>query len=174
MEEVAGNEEDVDCRKLESQEDGEVGGALGSGGTRGRGRRRWPLGVPINVLVKMKINEEEGREREARKRATRVVLSTVVPKKTTGECTCRRLMPWLREIGWEFVDIIVKSDKEPALTSLIKSWSTLPAMKSGSRMIIENSPVCSSKSKGIFERASQSVQVHERFAAIRSAVEETG
>ena len=31
--------------------------------------------------------------------------------------TCRRLMPWIREVGLEFVDIIVKSDSEPALTS---------------------------------------------------------
>ena len=30
------------------------------------------------------------------------------PKKSTGEWKCRRLMAWLREIGLEFVDIIVK------------------------------------------------------------------
>ena len=47
-------------------------------------------------------------------------------------------MAWLREIELEFVDIIVMSDNEPALTSLIESWSTL---KSGSRMIIKN-PFC--------------------------------
>ena len=40
-------------------------------------------------------------------------------------------MAWLREIGLEFVD------NEPALTTLIE---TLRAMKSGSRMIVENSP----------------------------------
>ena len=55
-------------------------------------------------------------------------------------------MAWLREIGLESVDIIVKSDKEPALTSLIASWSTMRAMTCGSRMIVENSPVGSSKS----------------------------
>ena len=70
--------------------------------------------------------------------ATRTVLSTVVPRKSTGEWICRRLMAWLREIGLEFVDIIVKSDNTPA--SLIESWSTLRVMKSRSRMIIENSP----------------------------------
>ena len=67
-------------------------------------------------------------------------------------------MVWLREIGLESVDIIVKSDNEPALTSLIASWSAMRAMTSGSRMIIENSPVGSSKSNGIVERAIQSVQ----------------
>ena len=81
------------------------------------------------------------------------MLSTVVSRKTTGEWICRRLMAWLREIGLESVDIIVKSDNEPTLTSLIASWSTMRAMKSGSRMIIESSPVGSSKSNGIVERA---------------------
>ena len=52
----------------------------------------------------------------------------------------------------EFVDISVKPDNEPAQTSLIESWSTLRAMRSGSRMIIESSPVDSSKSNGIVER----------------------
>ena len=67
-------------------------------------------------------------------------------------------MAWLQEIGHESVNIIVKSDNELALTSLIASWSTTRAMTSGSRMIIENSPVGSSKSKGIVERAIQWVQ----------------
>ena len=40
---------------------------------------------------------------------------------STGDWTCRRLMAWLREIGLGVVDIIVKSDNEPALTSLIES-----------------------------------------------------
>ena len=57
----------------------------------------------------------------ARERETRAVLSTVVP------------MAWLRETGLESVDIIVKSDNEPALTSLIASWSTMRAMTSGSQ-----------------------------------------
>ena len=105
----------------------------------------------------------------ARERETRAVLSTVVPRKTTGEWICRRLMAWLREIGLESVDIIVKSDNEPAVTILIALWSTMRAMTSGSRMIIENSPVGSSKSNGIVERAIQSVQGMIR--TIRSDIE---
>ena len=69
----------------------------------------------------------------ARDRETRDVLSTVVPRKTTREKKCRRLMAWFREIGLETVDIIVKSDTEPALTSLIASWSTMRTVTSGSR-----------------------------------------
>ena len=52
----------------------------------------------------------------------------------------------------------MKSDNEPALTSLFAPWSTMRAMTIGSRMIIENSPVGSSKSNGSVERAMQSVQ----------------
>ena len=50
------------------------------------------------------------------------------------------------------------SDNELALTSLIASWSTMRAMTSGSRMIIENCPVGNLKSNGIVVRAIQSVQ----------------
>ena len=102
----------------------------------------------------------------AREKETRAVLSTVVPRKTTGEWIWRRLMAWLREVGLESVNIIVKSDNEPVLTSLVASWSTMRAMTTGSRMIIENIPVGSSKSNGIVERAIQSVQGRSgRFAA---------
>ena len=45
----------------------------------------------------------------AREPASRAVLSTVVRRRSTGEWICRRLMAWLREIGLEFVDIIVKN-----------------------------------------------------------------
>ena len=46
-------------------------------------------------------------------------------------------MAWLREIGQEIRDTIVKSDNEPALTSLME-W---------------NSPVGTSKSNGSVEKA---------------------
>ena len=45
-------------------------------------------------------------------------------------------MAWLREIGLEFVDI-VKSDNEPAMTSLSESWSTPRAVKCGRRTMGE-------------------------------------
>ena len=73
-------------------------------------------------------------------------------------------MAWLREIGLEVVGIIVKSDTEPALTSLIESWSNLRAM------IVESSPVGSSQSNGTVERAIQSVQGMVR--TLRSSLEE--
>ena len=67
--------------------------------------------------------------------------------------------------------VLVKSDSELALTSLIESWSTMRAMKSGSRTIIENSLVGSSWSNGIVDRAIQSVQGMIR--TIRNAIDET-
>ena len=64
------------------------------------------------------VNEKKVRTMAvARERATRAALSTVVPRESTGEWRRRMLMAWLREMGLEFVDIIVKSDNVPALTS---------------------------------------------------------
>ena len=54
----------------------------------------------------------------AREKETKAAFSTVVLRKSTG-------MAWLREIGLEFVDMIVRWDSEPALTSFIESWSNL-------------------------------------------------
>ena len=117
-------------------------------------------------------NDKEGKTLAflvAKEREARAVLSTVVPRKTTGQWICRRLMAWRREIGLESVDIIVMSENELALTSLIASRSTMRTVTSGSRMIIQNSPVGSSKRNGIVERAIQSVQGMIR--TIRSDIE---
>ena len=64
----------------------------------------------------------------------------------------------------------MKSDNEPSLTSLIETWTTWTATKGGSRIIIEDSPVESSKSNGVIDRAIQSVQ--GMIGTIRSAIEE--
>ena len=64
----------------------------------------------------------------------------------------------------------MKSDNEPELTSLIVSWSTLKAMKSGSRMMFENSPVGCKKSTGVVGRAIESA--HGLIRTIRSDIEE--
>ena len=77
------------------------------------------------------------------------------------------------KFGFQFVDIVVKSDNEAALTSLIETRSMMEAMRGGLRIIVENSPVGigSSKSNGIIERAIQSVQ--RMIRTIRSDIEET-
>ena len=57
----------------------------------------------------------------SRERMSKAVFSTVAPRKSTGEWICRKLMAWLREIGLDLVEIIVKSDNDPAQTSLVES-----------------------------------------------------
>ena len=74
----------------------------------------------------------------------KAVLRTMVPRRSTGEWISRRPMAWLREIGVDLVDFLVKTDTEPALVSLVEHWSSLRAMKGGSRMLGESSTVSSS------------------------------
>ena len=57
-----------------------------------------------------------------RERQTKATLATVVPGKALTEWGPKRLMAWLREIGIEFNDVMVKSDNEPALVSLVEAW----------------------------------------------------
>ena len=106
-----------------------------------------------------------GRERE-----TKAVMATVVPRKSSGEWVAKRMMAWMKELGYEFCDVIVKSDNEPALVSLVEAWGKLRAARGGQRMVVEHSPVHSSKSNGVVERAVQGVQGMIR--TMRSALEE--
>ena len=80
------------------------------------------------------------------------------------------LKAWLREIRLEFVDIIVKSDNEPARTSLIESWGTLRAMKSGSRMIIETVQWAVRRATGSSRAPSKSVQGMVRTIIVEELV----
>ena len=106
----------------------------------------------------------------AKMKKTKAVMATVLPRKSSGEWAARRLMAWLREVGHAHGDIIVKSDNEPALTSLVEDWARLRAVEGVGRMIIEHSPVHSSQSNGIVERGVQAVQGMVR--TLRSAVED--
>ena len=131
-------------------------------------------GIPEVHLDFMFMGEEKGGKTLAmlvgRERRSRATLSTVVPRKTTGEWTAKRLTAWLREIGLEHSDIIIKSDNEPALVSVVDGLSRARAVVSGSaRTVIEHSPVHSSASNGIVERGIQSVQGQVR--TMRNAVE---
>ena len=105
-----------------------------------------------------------------RERDTKATMATVVPGKSTNEWVPTRLMAWLRELGLEFNDIIVKSDNEPALISLVEAWRRLRPVKGGGKMVVEHSPVHSSKSNGVVERSIQTVQGMIR--TMRSALEE--
>ena len=67
------------------------------------------------------------------------------------------------------MDIVVKSDNEAALTSLIETWSIMRALRGGLRIIVKNSLVARSKSNGIVESAIQSVQM--MIMTIRNDIE---
>ena len=131
-------------------------------------------GLPeVHVDYMFMGEEKEGKTLAllvGRERDSRAVMATVVPRKSSGEWAAKRLMAWLRELGYEFCDIIVKSDNEPALTSLVETWGRLRAAQGGQRMVVEHSPVHSSKSNGVVERAIQAVQGMIR--TMRSALED--
>ena len=117
-----------------------------------RKRAEEESGVPEIHMDYMFMGEEHGDRTlailVARERNSKAIFSTVVPRRTTGEWTSRRLMAWTREIGIEFTDLVVRTDNEPALVSLVETWSSLRAVKGGGKTVMEHSPVGSSKSNG--------------------------
>ena len=113
----------------------------------------------------------------ARERPTKITLATVVPVKGASvEFPVRRTMTFLKEIGLEGADVVFKSDQEPALkdllntiaarrtaTSKIEKFDKDEAPGGGGgqaagRIIHESSPVGSSQSNGMIERAIQDVE----------------
>ena len=76
----------------------------------------------------------------------------------------------MREFGCELEAVIVKTDIEPAFLSVVEMVARLRAAKGGIRMAVENSPVHSSKSDGLIERAIQTVQGQIR--TMKSALED--
>jgi hypothetical protein len=54
-----------------------------------------------------------------RERRSRMTLATAVPSKSTGQFVVNRVMAFMKEIGVENLDVIAKSDQEPAIKHLI-------------------------------------------------------
>ena len=75
----------------------------------------------------------------------------------------------MREVGCEQGEVIIKSDQEPAMLALLTKISEVRASKGGGRCIFENSPVHSSGSNGVIERAIQAVE--EIARVVRNALE---
>ena len=76
----------------------------------------------------------------------------------------------MREAGCEVEAVVVKSDSEPALVKVVEEIGRLRAARGGRGMVVEHSPVHSSKSNGIIERTIQRLQGIIR--TWRSAVED--
>ena len=106
---------------------------------------------------------DEGDERTlavlvVKERSRGMVMSTVAPRKSSGQWLGRRVMAFMREAGCEVEAVVIKSDNEPALTKVVEEIGRLRAAIGGQGMVVENSPVHSSKSSGFIERTIQSVQ----------------
>ena len=93
----------------------------------------------------------------ARERRTRMTMSTVVPSKSSGSFVIERVWAFMKELGIEGQDTVVKSDQEPSIKHLVDEIGRRKA-EVGGRWIRENSPVDSHASNGVVERAIQSVQ----------------
>ena len=92
----------------------------------------------------------------AKEYESKSVMASVVPVKgSSQEFPARRIVAFIRELGLEGQDIVLRSDQEPAIQDLLREVGKkrLPA-----KTFFENSPVGSSASNGIVERGVQTVQ----------------
>ena len=94
----------------------------------------------------------------AKERHTGMAMATVVPSKTTGRFVTERVVAFLAEVGGLHGDIIIKSDQEEAIKSIVNAVTRMKFEKGSGRVVPEGSPVKSSGSNGVVERAIQSVQ----------------
>ena len=69
-----------------------------------------------------------------------------------------RAMAFMKEAGCQVEAVLMKNDNEPALVKVVEEIGRRRAAIGGRGMVMENSPVHSSKSNGYIERAVQSVQ----------------
>ena len=109
----------------------------------------------------------------AKEKSSKMTLATMVPMKGAPlEYPVRRVLTFLKEIGLENADIVLKSDQEPALKDLLTTIGARRSAKSKiekftaedapvesvGRTIHESSPVGSSQSNGFIERGIQAVE----------------
>ena len=74
-------------------------------------------------------------------------------KGASVEWAVRRCLAFIKEIGLEMSEIVLKSDQEPAIVSLVGEI----IRRRTSKTLPEHSPVAASQSNGYIERAIQSV-----------------
>jgi hypothetical protein len=91
----------------------------------------------------------------AKDRATRMVMSSVVPLKgASHEFPARRIRAFVKELGMEHVALTLKGDQEPALRDLMHA---VARVRAPARTMFEESPVGSSASNGVVERGVQTI-----------------
>ena len=79
-------------------------------------------------------------------------------------------MAFVRECGCELGRAIIKTDREPAILSMVDNLIRMRVEKGSGETIPEKSPVSSHQSNGVAERGAQSVEGMIR--TLRSALEE--
>ena len=91
-----------------------------------------------------------------RERTTGMTMATVVPAKgSSGQFAVLKVLEFIRLCGAEETDIVIKSDQEPAIAVLVRD---VVQARRGAATVVEKSPVASSGSNGVVERAIQSVE----------------
>jgi len=96
-----------------------------------------------------------------KERRTKMLMATVVPSKSTGRFVAERVNAFIKELGIEHLDVVAKSDQEPAIKKVVEAVGRHRGEGAG-RWITEFSPVGKSASNGVVERGIQSVQGHVR------------
>ena len=87
-----------------------------------------------------------------------MVLSIMVPAKGREQFAVDRAVSFIEEIGFLHQDLIVKSDQESVVRAVVEEVGKARAALGSEKWIVEHSPVRSSQSNGVVERAVQSVQ----------------
>ena len=92
----------------------------------------------------------------AKEYESKSVMASVVPVKgPSNEFPAKRITAFIRELGLENQDFVLRSDQEPALPDLL---GEVGKKRAPARTFYEVSPVGSSASKGVAERGVQTVE----------------
>jgi hypothetical protein len=97
-----------------------------------------------------------------RKIISKLCVATMVPTKSVDHFVAKRIIAFLAEVGCLRGGVIVRSDQEPAMTSLVDEIGRRLAASGGGRRVVDDSPVGASASNGLVKRAIQSVQAQIR------------
>ena len=97
-----------------------------------------------------------GSKGDATTRCIVVAKESVVPVKgSSNEFPAKRITAFIRELGLENQDLVLRSDQEPALQDLLRE---VGKKRAPARTFYEVSPVGSSASNGVAERGVQTVE----------------
>ena len=89
----------------------------------------------------------------AKEITSKMITSAAALRKTTSTFIATRDAGFSREIGSLHGDMVVKSDQEPALRSIVEDVGRLEVSDGNGRYVVECTPVGASWSNGMIERA---------------------